>query len=56
MTSLYACDCVRLHMHVIQCVCVWHFGMKFFLGGKNVKPKKNLFFFKKGRMVIAAIV
>ena len=22
---------VRLHMHVVGCVCVWNFGMKFFL-------------------------
>ena len=23
-------DCAGLHMHVIECVCVWNFGMKFF--------------------------
>ena len=23
-------SCVRLHMHVVKCVCVWNFGTKFF--------------------------
>ena len=23
-------DCVRLHMHVVGCVCVWNFETKFF--------------------------
>ena len=25
---------VRLHMHVVGCVCAWNFGMKFFLRGE----------------------
>ena len=33
-------------MHVIVC---GNFGMKFFKGGKNVKPRKNLIFLKKGK-------
>ena len=40
MISLYACDCVRLHMHEIGCMCVGIWGRNFFLGGKNVKPRK----------------
>ena len=23
-------DCVGLHMHVVECVCVWNFETKFF--------------------------
>ena len=23
-------DCVGLHIHVVRCVCVWNFEMKFF--------------------------
>ena len=26
-------DCVGLHMHMVGCVCVCNFEMKFFLGG-----------------------
>ena len=34
MTSLYACDCVRLHMHVIRCMCVGILGRYSFKGEK----------------------
>ena len=40
MTSLYACDCVQLHMLGIGCMCVGILGRNFVLGGKNVKPMK----------------
>ena len=31
---------VRLHMHVVGCVCAWNFGTNFFLGGENVRSEK----------------
>ena len=34
MTSLYACDCVQLHTHVILCVCVGISGQNSFKGGR----------------------
>ena len=34
MTSLYACDCVRLHMHGIGCMCVGISGQNSFKGGR----------------------
>ena len=44
---------VRLHMHVVGCVCVWNFGTKFFLRrGECEKPRKSNFF-KKGKIVIS---
>ena len=52
MTSLYAYDCVRLHMHVIRCVCVWNFGMnssKGGGGGEECKTRKKFNFFEKGK-------
>ena len=40
---------VRLHMHVVECVCVWNFGTKFFLRrGECETPKKSIFL-KKGQ-------
>ena len=42
-----------VYMHLIQCVCVWNFGTKLFKGGTNVKPRKNSFFLKMGKMVIS---
>ena len=43
---------VRLHMHVVRCVCAWNFGTKLFLrrGGCETPRKSN--FFKKGKIVI----
>ena len=35
---------VRLHMHVVGCVCVWNFGTKFFLRrGECETPRKSNF-------------
>ena len=34
MTSVYACDCVRLHMHGIGCMCVGILGRNSFKGGR----------------------
>ena len=42
---------VRLHMHVVGCVCAWNFGTKFFLRGE-CKTRKNSNFFKNGKIVI----
>ena len=40
---------VRLHMHVVGCVCVWNFGTKFFLRrGECETPRKSIFL-KKGQ-------
>ena len=36
--------CVRLHMHVVGCVCVWDFGTKFFLRREECEtPRKSNF-------------
>ena len=32
---------VRLHMHVVGCVCAWNFGMKFFLRRGECKTREN---------------
>ena len=37
---------------MIRCICVWNFGTKFFLGGKNVKPEKIQIFLRNGKTVI----
>ena len=47
MTSLYACDCVLLHMHMIRCVCVWNFETKFFLRGEECKTREKFNFSEK---------
>ena len=46
-------DCVRLHMHVIGCVCAWNFGTKFFLRRGECKTRENFDFLKKGKIVIS---
>ena len=47
-------DCVGLHMHVVGCVCVWNFGMKFFLRRGECKTRENSNFSEKnGKMVIS---
>ena len=44
--------CVRLHMHVVVCVCVWNFGTKFFLRRGECETPRKLNFLKKGKIVI----
>ena len=43
---------VRLHMHVVGCVCAWNFGTKFFLRRGECKTRKNSNFLKNGKIVI----
>ena len=45
-------SCVRLHMHVVGCVCVWNFETKFFLRRGECKTRENSNFLKKGKIVI----
>ena len=44
---------VRLHMHVVGCVCAWNFGTKFFLRRGECKTRENSNFLKKGKIVIS---
>ena len=44
---------VRLHMHVVGCVCAWNFGMKFFLRRGECKTRENSNFLEKGKIVIS---
>ena len=37
---------VRLHMHVVGCVCAWNFGMKFFLRRGECETPENSNFLK----------
>ena len=46
-------SCVRLHMHVVGCVCVWNFGMKFFLRRGECETPENSNFMKNGKIVIS---
>ena len=46
-------SCVRLHMHVVGCVCAWNFGTKFFLRRGECKTRENSNFLKKGKIVIS---
>ena len=43
---------VRLHMHVVGCVCAWNFGTKFFLRRGECKTQENSNFRKNGKIVI----
>ena len=43
---------VRLHMHVVGCVCAWNFGTKFFLKRGECETPKNSNFLKNGKIVI----
>ena len=43
---------VRLHMHVVGCICAWNFGTKFFLRRGECKIRENSNFLKKGKIVI----
>ena len=42
-------SCVRLHTHVVGCVCAWNFDMKFFL--RRGECETN--FLKNGKIVIS---
>ena len=44
---------VRLHMHVVGCVCAWNFGMKFFLRRGECKTRENFNFLKNGKILIS---
>ena len=39
-------------MHMVGCVYVWNFGMKFFLRRGECKTRENSNFLKKGKIVI----
>ena len=45
--------CVRLHMHMVGCVCAWNFGTKFFLMRGESKTRENSNFLKNGKIVIS---
>ena len=40
---------VRLHMHVVGCVCAWNFGTKFFLRKGECKTRENSNFLKRAK-------
>ena len=44
---------VRIHMHVVGCVCAWNFGTKFFLRRGECKTRENSNFIEKGKIVIS---
>ena len=44
---------VRLHMHVVGCVCAWNFGTKFFLRMGECKTSEIFNFLKTGKIVIS---
>ena len=46
-------SCVRLHMHVVGCVCACNFGTKFFLRRGECDTPENSNFLKKGKIVIS---
>ena len=39
---------VRLHMHMVKCVCAWNFGTKFFLRRRECETPENSNFTEKG--------
>ena len=43
---------VRLHMHVVGCVCAWNFETKFFLRRGKCKTRENSNFLKNVKIVI----
>ena len=45
--------CVRLHMHVVGCVCAWNFGMKFFLRRGECETPENSNILKNGKILIS---
>ena len=40
---------VRLHMHVVGCVCAWNFGTKFFLRRGECETPRKSNFLEKGQ-------
>ena len=44
---------VRLHTHVVRCVCAWNFGTKFFLRRGECVTPENSNFLKNGKIVIS---
>ena len=38
---------VRLHMHVVGCICAWHFRTEFFSRRGECKTRENSNFLKK---------
>ena len=45
---------VRLHIHVVGCVCAWNFRKKFFLRRGECKTRENSNFLEKnGKIVIS---
>ena len=40
---------VRLHMHVVGCVCAWNFGTKCFLRREECKTRENSNFMKRAK-------
>ena len=44
---------VRLHMHVVGCICAWNFGTKFFLRRGECETPRNSNFLNKGKIVIS---
>ena len=44
---------VRLHTHVVGCVCSWNFGTKFFLRRGECKTRENSNFLKNVKIVIS---
>ena len=39
---------IRLHMHVVGCVCAWNFGTKFLLRSGECKTREKFQFSEKG--------
>ena len=46
-------SCVRLHMHVVGCVCAWNFGTNFFFRRGECETPRKFNFLKKGKIVIS---
>ena len=44
---------VRLHMHVVRCVCVWNFGTKLFLRKGECDTPENSNFLKNDKIIIS---
>ena len=46
-------SCVKIHMHMVRCVCAWNFGRKFFLRSGECETQENSNFLKNGKIVIS---
>ena len=46
-------SCVRLHMHVVGCVCAWNFRTKFFLRRGECETPRKSNFLKNGKIEIS---